>query len=142
MTGDDTWIVFGGGLDPTGGIENAIDGRLVGPGGEFQTVGSTTSDMKGQAGYVIATASDFFYSLGGDNAGPTNNGVSAEMCFPGKSGCQGLGLPKLKNWNALGTGTLLEGRYLSGSAQESSVIFAIGGDDGTGATVTTEFTNY
>ena len=37
---------------------------------------------------------------------------------------------------------MCEDRYRLASTQESSVIFAIGGDDNTGATNTVDFTQY
>ncbi len=56
-------------------------------------------------------------------------------------GCLGQFTPDVANWNATGT-SLCTPRYRLGSAQESSVIFAVGGDDGTGATNTVDFTNF
>ena len=136
----ETYIYFGSGLDQGGSADNDVDGLQVGAGGDFSFV-DTVSTMKGNAGYVFATASDFLYALGGKNGLPSNQGFSAEICDASKPGCAG-GPPELQNWNSLGGGGLIQSRYLVGSAQESSVIFAVGGDDGGGPTTSVEFTNY
>ena len=51
-------------------------------------------------------------------------------------------LPDLSNWNSLGT-SLSEERFLPGSAQESAVIFVLGGEVTDGSiTTSTDWTNY
>jgi hypothetical protein len=138
----DTWVYFGSGLDQGGGVETTVDGLLVGAGGEFAMAPQAVSDMKQRAGYVYAAVSDFLYALGGFGGGPDSGGESAQICPGGfEPQCSGPA-PETKNWNALGTGALLVPRYLPGSAQESSVIFAVGGDDGSGATTSVEYTNF
>ena len=51
-------------------------------------------------------------------------------------------LPDLANWNSLGT-SMSEPRYLPGSAQESAVIFVIGGETtSASASTSTDYTNF
>jgi hypothetical protein len=138
----DTWVLFGGGDDGAGGIEDQFDGRLVGAGGGFSTLMATVSDMKGYSGYVAAAASNYLYTLGADTPGGQGSGESAPFCNPADGACQGDGPPRIRGFNALGSATLIIDRHLAGSAQESSVIFAVGGDDGSGALTSTEYTNY
>lgn len=142
VTPGDTWIYFGGGQVQGGSEDGTLDARRVGPTGEFDSVVTGLSGMSNQAGYVIASASDFLYALGGSGSGPTTNAFSARMCAaPSEAGCGSP--PELKNWNSLAGGGLLVPRYLAGSSQESSVIFAVGGEtNADAATTSTEFTNY
>ena len=137
----ETWIYFGMGQTTAGGVSSNIEAGLVSAGGElgsFQSVFGASN----RAGYGAAAASDFLYAFGGDNGGPGTGADSTLLCDGGVGfGCLGRTSPQNGNWNATGT-SLCTARYRLGAAQESSVIFAVGGDDGTGATATVDFTQY
>jgi hypothetical protein len=144
VTPGDTWMYFGGGLEPTGDVDTAVDVVLIGS-SDFDAE-YAVSDMRQRAGYVYASANNFLYALGGSNGAPDAGGDSTELCATGDSGCNDAGIPdppELGNWNSLGGGTLTVGRDLAGSAQESSVIFAVGGETSVDpASTSVEFTNY
>ena len=85
-----------------------------------------------RAGFGAAGASDFLYAFGGQKGVPHSGGTSAEILDP----------PTLDNWNSLGT-SMSEDRYLLGCAQESAVIFVLGGQTSSAAaTNSTDYTNY
>ncbi len=140
----DTWVYFGTGLGQTGNIDGLVDVGLVGS-LDFDAM-YAVSGMRNRAGYVVASANNFLYSLGGGSASPDGAGESAELCGVGDPGCNNGAVPnppELGNWNSLGGGTLLVERYLAGSAQESSVIFAVGGETSADpASTSVEYTNY
>ena len=75
-----------------------------------------------RSGFGFASASDYLYAFGGQGGAPSGGGVSAELT----AGT----LPEVHNWNSLGI-SLTEDRHLPGSAQESSVIFMLGGQTST-----------
>ncbi len=139
----DAWIYFGPGLG-AGGVDVArVDAMRPGPGGEPVEAWDVPGAPQA-AGYGMGHASNFLYVFGGDGGGgPVASGVSAGLCEDGTGPCNGgpPEPPDLQNWNSLGV-SLSSARTALGSAQESSVIFAVGGDDGSGATTTVDFTNY
>ena len=129
----ESWVYFAGGLGDRDRATGVVDAGRVSEGGGFedwQTVGGMSPT---RAGFGVASASDFLYAFGGQGGAPSSGGVSAELT-PGD-------FPDFRNWNNLGT-SMIEPRYLPGSAQESAVIFLIGGESGDGATRSTEVTNY
>jgi cysteine-rich repeat protein len=132
----DTWIYFGGGNG-----SGSTDVGLVNAGGDFDPA-QWYPGVNGPANsaYGFAAASNFIYAFGGDP--PVASGRSGELCGPGLNCNAGPpDPPEIRNFNALGT-AMCESRGFMGSAQESSVFFVIGGDNGAGATNSVDFTNY
>ncbi|MCB9793573.1 MAG: hypothetical protein H6741_12695 [Alphaproteobacteria bacterium] len=130
---DETWVYFAGGLTANGASQDVQVGTLQ-PGGtlgDWQTISNLSP---ARAGFASASASNFLYAFGGHNARPSSTGVSAELTSSN--------LPDVRNWNSLST-SLSEARYLAGSAQESAVIFVLGGQtDDSDASNTTDWTNF
>ncbi len=111
-----------------------VDAGQVGAGGALVGWGEIDSMSPARSGFAVASASDFLYGFGGSNGDPSQSGVSAELGIEP--------LPEVRNWNSLGT-SLAVARRLAGSAQESAVIFVIGGETDTeGASRSTDVTNW
>ena len=129
-----SWVYFAGGLDDADRSTGTVDaGRVVAGGGltDWQTI-DTFSPTR--VGFAYASASDFLYLFGGQNGAPNQSGTSGQITVDS--------LPDVENWNSLGN-ALSEDRYLPGSAQESAVIFVIGGQTSTdAASRTVDFTNF
>jgi hypothetical protein len=128
----EAWVLFLGG-DTGSQVTGQIQAGRVAAGGDLSDWQLTDSISPGRAGFAAASANDSLYALGGKKGDPDASGVSAELLAP---------LPDLRNWNSLAD-SLIDPRYLVGSAQESAVIFVAGGEtDSEVATDTTEWTNY
>jgi hypothetical protein len=130
----ESWVYFGGGRtnpansSTTGSV---IAGRVL-AGGDLGSVTSVEVMNPSRAGFGVASASNFLYAFGGQGARPSNGGKSSEI----------LVTPTLENWNDLGT-RMSESRYLMGSAQESAVIFMVGGEtSGAAASASVDWANY
>ncbi len=139
------WLYFLGGKGQAGSLNpNPVDAALVGAGGEFTNYIPLTSDnMRVSSGYGYAAASNYLYVFGGGSGAPDSAGASTKICSSSsESQCNQAPIdpPDLRNWNA--GFSLLENRYLMGSAQESSVIFIVGGQTNSGATDSVEHTNF
>lgn len=130
---DQSWIyVVGGAASRT--TSDTVDVFGVDPGGAIFDAGQGRRISPTRAGFASASASNFLYLFGGQNDGPSSGGTSVEL----EAGSP----PELLNWNSLGT-SLATDRYLPGSAQESAVIFVVGGSDGSGtATSSVDWTNF
>jgi hypothetical protein len=128
------WVYFAGGLDDAERTTGTVDGGQITAGGgltDWQTIDAISPT---RAGFAYASASDFLYLFGGQNAVPNKTGTSGQLTL--------ASLPDVENWNSLGN-SLSEDRYLPGSAQESAVIFVIGGEtDSSAASATVDFTNF
>lgn len=130
---DETWLYFGGGETGSRTV-GTVDAGQVGAGGALVGWGEIDSMSPARSGFAVASASDFLYGFGGSNGDPSQSGVSAELGIEP--------LPEVRNWNSLGT-SLAVARRLAGSAQESAVIFVIGGETDTeGASRSTDVTNW
>lgn len=126
----ESWVYFGGG-EKSSGTSGEVRGGLVGAGGELTSWTAVDDMSPTRAGFGAAGASDYLYAFGGQKGRAHAGGVSAELLSP----------PTLDNWNSLGI-SMSEDRYLMGCAQESAVIFVLGGDNGSGAaTRSTDYTN-
>jgi hypothetical protein len=129
----ESWVLFAGGE----GEHNAtgtVDLGLVHEDGGLESWGTTRSLSPARAGFAHASASNFLYAFGGQQGSPSTSGTSAEIEHDG-----GI---ELHNWNSLGDG-MHTARWLPGSAQESAVIFVLGGQtDSADATTSTEYTHY
>lgn len=127
----ESWVYFGGGTKSSG-TSGEVRAGLVTAGGELSSW-ATVDDMNPtRAGFGAAGASDFLYAFGGQKGNPHSGGTSAEILDP----------PTLDNWNSLGI-SMSEDRYLMGCAQESAVIFVLGGEtSSSSATTSTDYTNY
>jgi hypothetical protein len=130
----ESWVYFAGGLDDSGRATGEVDAGRVDGDGELVSWQEIRSLSPARAGFGAASASDYLYALGGQGGEPSSGGVSAEL--------EAGDMPDVQNWNNLG-GDTLEPRYLPGSAQESAVIFLIGGETHSeDATRSVEVTNY
>lgn len=127
----ETWVYFGGGRTASSTTGEVMTGA-VGSGGELSSWASVDGMSPSRAGFGVAGASNFLYAFGGQKASPSASGTSTEIQGP----------PDLDNWNSLGI-SMSEPRYLMGSAQESAVIFMVGGQtDTASATSSVDFTNF
>ncbi len=128
----DTWLYFAGGLKSDGSATGVIDAGRVQDQADFEAWTTIRTLSPRRAGFGYAAASNFLYVFGGNGGSPSSGGVSGRLDV----------VPDVQNWNGLGT-SLSESRYLPGAAQESAVIFILGGQtDALDATRTTDFTNY
>ena len=129
----ESWVFFAGGVTSGGRSVGTVDAGRITADGALASWQEADSMSPARAGFGLASASNYLYAFGGQKYEPSSSGVSAELEAP---------LPDFRNWNSLGT-ALSEARLLPGSAQESSVIFVVGGATATaGATTSTEATNY
>lgn len=129
----ETWLYFGGGETGARTIGN-VDAGLVGAGGVLTAWGEINSMSPARSGFAVASASDFLYGFGGSGGTPSESGVSGELGIEP--------MPDVRNWNSLGT-SLAVARRLAGSAQESAVIFVLGGQTDTeDASRSTDATNW
>jgi hypothetical protein len=135
LLGDgETWVYFGGGFADaaqTTPVGSTI-GALVGATGLFDAWVDLKSDMPNYAGYGYASANNQLYVFGGHNGGVSEKAIGGAICGSTTdndhkcSGATTNAPPEVQNWNSQtfpGTG-----RYLPGSAQESSVMFLVGGE--------------
>jgi len=129
----ESWVYFAGGSDGSRAVGN-VDVAKVERGGLLSGIDQVDSLTPARSGFAAASASNFLYAFGGQQDGPSDGGSSAEL--------QATDLPNLRSWNSLGT-SLSEARWLPGSAQESAVLFVVGGQtDRAGATASTDWTNF
>lgn len=129
----ETWVVFAGG-EGERTTTGAVDLGRVGEDGQLESWGVARSLTPARAGFGHAAASDFLYAFGGQQNQASSAGTSAEIQYDEPL--------DLTNWNSLG-GSMSEARLLPGSAQESAVIFVLGGEtDSADATTSTEYTHY
>ncbi len=130
---DEAWVFFAGGLDERDAT-GTVDRGQVGIYGELDDWGTARSMSPARAGFAHASASDFLYAFGGQQGSPSSTGTSAELELDSAL--------DIRNWNSLGDGLQTE-RLLPGSAQESAVIFVLGGQTSSqDATTSTECTHY
>jgi hypothetical protein len=129
----ESWVLFAGGATATHTVGSLDLGRVE-AGGALSDWGEAHALTPARAGFGLAAASDFLYAFGGSQGQPSEGGVS---------GALEAGVPlSVHNWNSLGT-SLSEPRLLPGSAQESAVIFVLGGQtDTAAATASTDLTHY
>jgi hypothetical protein len=130
---NETWLYFGGGRTQGGTSGNTDAGRVTGDGtlASFQQVDGPSP---ARAGYGFAAASNFLYIFGGQGGAPSTDGREAQIATP---------LPTLSNWNAMGGRGIETARVLMGSAQESAVIFIVGGQtDALPASRSTEISSF
>ncbi len=127
----ETWLYFAGGRTDSN-TSGAVDAGQLVAGGTLSDWGTVDSLSPARAGMVTGSAADYLHVFGGQKGEPSGGGVSAEITGP----------PDLRNWNSQGV-SLAEDRYLAGSAQESAILFAIGGETSDeAASSTTEWTNW
>lgn len=129
----ETWVYFAGG-ETTTKTTGVVDAGRVEEGGELTDWQTVDSMSPARSGFGAASASDFLYAFGGTQGEPSASGVSGELTSDD--------LPEIDNWNSLGI-SMSDSRVLPGSAQESAVIFVIGGADSSGdALSSTDVTNF
>ncbi|HEX8113201.1 MAG TPA: hypothetical protein VF516_35970, partial [Kofleriaceae bacterium] len=110
-----------------------VEAGQVTAGGQLASFDDSPKDMAAnQAGYGVCAANQQLFSFGGLNASPSSGALSASLVNPP---------PALagSSWNNEGL-TMTHGRYLPGSAVQSSFIFLLGGqtDEPSAASKTTE----
>ena len=142
----DTWLYFGGGRSTDGNLVGTFDAARIAAGGDITGFVQVDSLPNTRAGYAFASAGDTLYVFGANGGAPGVSGDSAGICATGLPGCNAgpPDPPDLQNWNGLANeANLLVPRYLSGSTQESSVIFIVGGTtDVEQASTSVEWNNY
>jgi hypothetical protein len=123
-----SFVYIGGGLTAAGASETKVEAGLVSAGGQLATTTTTAPthlDDKPkdfgapQAGYGVCAANNQLFTFGGENGLPMSGAKSAAFMDPP---------PSLtgSSWNDEGL-TMTHGRYLLGSAVQSSFIFLLGG---------------
>ncbi len=133
VVGDESWIYVLGGEDE-GGALGAFEAGRVARGGDLEAWQGLSDLTPAASGFGPAAAGDVLFVLGGIQGQPTTQGMSGEVT-PGL-------FPDVRNWNNLGI-ALTQPRYLAGCAQESAVLFMVGGRTETAAaTATTDATVY
>ncbi|TNE86038.1 MAG: hypothetical protein EP330_24190 [Deltaproteobacteria bacterium] len=142
----DTWLYFGGGRTTGGGLVGTFDAARIAAGGDVTGFVEVDTLPNTRAGYAFASAGDTLYVFGATGGQPDDGGDSAGICATGLPGCNSgpPDPPDLQNWNGLANeANLIVPRYLSGSTQESSVIFVVGGTTDTeNASTSVEWNNY
>lgn len=138
----DTWIFIGGGLLGGGTTSGVVEAGKIGAGGDLGTISNTPGDFSSTAaGYGVCASNQQLFLFGGANAGPSASAKSAPL-FSNNNPNNQLAPPALGNnaWNNEGL-NMTHGRYLMGSAVQSSFIFLLGGqtDEPSAASKTTEF---
>jgi hypothetical protein len=139
--GTDTWIFIGGGETGNNTLTGKVEAGKVGAGGDLGTLSDTPGDFSSnQAGYGVCAANQQLFVFGGAGAAPSSGAKSAAL-FSNNNPNLPLAPPTLANnaWNNEGL-TMTHGRYLLGSAVQSSFIFLLGGqtDEPSAASKTTE----
>ncbi len=130
-----TWVFVGAGRSQ-GGFSRAVEAQEVPANGDLGAFILTDSVNNDRAGYGYGAANGFLFVFGGQGGGPSDGGISGELCrseddpscgqAPGEP-------PDIRNWNNLGV-RLSQSRVYMGSAQESAFFFVAGGFDGVAAT--------
>jgi hypothetical protein len=125
ITAPDTYVFIGGGLTGAGAAANNVNVGKVSAGGDLGAFAASQNFSSNAAGYGVCAANNQLFVFGGANGAPSNGARSAS--FQGAA-------PGLANnsWNSEGL-TMLQSRYLMGSAVQSAFIFLVGGDTGGGA---------
>ncbi len=125
----DTWMYFGPGFSNAGASSITTTTRVgrIAEGGELVDLVdlAASNDPPSHAGYAFASAGNKLYLIGGAGGGASSAVGAARLCGSGAPGCTGNDVPDVGNWQA--DTALPAARFLSGAAQESSVIFVIGG---------------
>jgi hypothetical protein len=118
----DTYVFFGGGITALGAAANAVHVGKVAAGGDLGAIAASKPFSSNVAGYGVLAANNQLFTFGGANAAPSNGAKSSS--FLGAA-------PGLANWNSEGL-SLLQPRYLMGSAVQSAFLFLVGGDTAAG----------
>jgi hypothetical protein len=137
----DTWIFLGGGLLGNNTLNSTVEAGKILAGGDLGALSNTPGDFSSnQAGYGVCAANQQLFVFGGAGAAPSSGAKSAAL-FSNNNPNNMLAPPTLANnaWNNEGLSTT-HGRYLMGSAVQSSFIFLLGGqtDEPSAASKTTE----
>jgi hypothetical protein len=129
----DTWIYLGGGRDGNNTLNGTVEAGKVGAGGDLGAFAAPKAFGVTSAGYGVCAANQQLFVFGGKAGAPSTNAKSASLVTPA---------PAVANnsWNDEGGFSLTHGRYLMGSAVQSSFIFLLGGqtDEPSPASKTTE----
>lgn len=127
------FVFVGGGLTAAGAGATKVEAGQVTAGGQLASFDDTPKDMGAtEAGYGVCAANGQLFTFGGLNANPSTGAQSATIVNP-PPGLAG------SSWNNEGL-AMTHGRYLLGSAVQSSFIFLLGGqtDEPSAASKTTE----
>ena len=118
------YVFLGGGLTAAGAAAKTVEAGLVTAGGQL-TLTADTGFSTNDAGYGVCAANDQLFAFGGLNAAPSAGAQSATLAATPPALAPGA-------WNNEGI-TLVHGRYLMGSAVQSSFIFLLGGQTAGGS---------
>ena len=128
------FVFFGGGLTAASAAANTVEAMRVTAGGQLAAfVDAGIKDFSAtQAGYGVCAANGQLFTFGGKGAVPSTSATSATLTSPPPN-------LALNSWNSEGL-QMTHGRYLLGSAVQSSFIFLLGGqtDEPSPASKTTE----
>jgi hypothetical protein len=121
-----TYVYFGGGIGAgiNGAAANAFDAGLIADLGTLAAAGSFTAN---RAGYAPIATSGQLIVFGGHNAAPDKTSEKNQL---------NATQPGIGAWSNEGL-SLVQSRYLMGSAVQSGFLFILGGDTGGGVGSTT-----
>lgn len=129
---EETWIYFGGGRTGSTTTSGTVQTGRIAAGGDLEEWTSVSAMTPTRAGMGLLSSGNHLYVFGGQGGSANANGNRSPISGP----------PGLELWANIGT-TMNESRYLMGSAQESSVVFVVGGDVGGGTpTTSVDTTNF
>lgn len=132
LYGAQTDVFIGGGLNAGGTTVNKVEAAQVATGGQLGLWNDAPNDFASTpAGFGVCAANGQLFTFGGQGGAPSSGARSATLTAP-PNFAPGA-------WNAEGL-TMTHGRYLMGSAVQSSFIFLLGGqtDEPSPASTTTE----
>ena len=114
-----TYLFLGGGFDASNVAVGKVEAGKVAAGGDLGTLSNQKSFTSSLAGYGVAAANNQLFTFGGAGGAPSSGAKSATLVLPP---------PTLANnsWNSEGL-TLVDARYLAGTAVQSPFIFLVGG---------------
>ncbi len=126
----EVWVFLGPGRTDHG-ISRGVEAAPINAAGALGAFIQTDEVNGDLAGYGYGSASGFLF-LFGARGGPSDGGISAEICR--SADAPGCGRdpnepPDIRNWNNLGV-NMSEARIHMGSTQESAFFFIVGGSDG------------
>ena len=128
------YLFLGGGVTAAGASANTVEAMQVTSGGQLVAfIDAGVNDFStNAAGYGTCAANGQLFTFGGGNASPTKKAKSAVLANPPPGFAPAA-------WNDEGL-QMTHGRYLLGSAVQSSFIFLLGGqtDEPSPASKTTE----
>ena len=113
-------MFLGGGLLANNSPTGKVEAGQVAAGGDLGAISDTPKDFSSTlAGYGVCAANNQLFAFGGAGGSPSNGAKSATLVAPPPSTAN-------NSWNSEGI-SLVDSRYLMGSAVQSAFIFLVGG---------------